>query len=297
MSIVNYDRLHLLIDFDGDIGDSFTLATNIRIRKIRKVEKYAEYTRDSLVPKWGQGLGVGREDRLFFVSECLGTDSGKVKDDLDRLTACLLLFKPDPDLNNRLSSLSTEYGGGGSTPNSALPSIGGAELESGKSSNPSYYLKATELGDFKGYWSRLTANAWHPSLMATVRRLLRLQARVGSDSDEDRLVDAMTAFEALILEGESAKGPTIARRISKLLQYKQTPLEAKAKERLEVAYRLRNDALHDGEFSSANHAAMGTRIDIFLSQIEHYLRKAMFLYVEEMNRGSTKAAIISKFDI
>jgi hypothetical protein len=288
--------MHVLIDFDSDLSELFDLSSNIRIRRIRKVEKFAEYAKDSLVPTWGQGLGIGREGRLFFVSECLGTSSEDDRDELDRLSTCLLLFKPDPKLDNRLSSFETEYGGGGNTPNSSLPVLASEELERGKSSFPSYFLQATELDDFKKFWLRLTPSAWHRTLMATSRRLLRSQARVGRESSEDRLVDLMTAFEALILEGESSKGPTIARRISKLLQYAQATQEQRAKERLELAYRMRNDALHDGQFSASNIAAMGTNTDFFLVEIEQLLRKAMVRYVGQMNLGDSKADIIKKFD-
>lgn len=288
--------MHLLIDFDSDVVESFDLSSTIRIRRIKKVEKYAQYEKGRLVPTWGQGLGIGREGRLFFASECLGTSSEGDREELDRLSACLLLFKPDPKSDNRLSSFETEYGGGGNTANPSLPLLVSGELETGKSTFPTYFLKVTELDDFKKFWLQLTTSAWHRTLIATSRRLLRSQTRVGRESDEDRLVDFMTAFEALILEWESSKAATIGRRISKLLQFPNSTQEQRAKERLELAYKMRNDALHDGQFSAANITAVGTRIDLFLTEIEQLLRKAMFRYVEQMNLGNSKADIIKKFD-
>jgi len=291
-------RIHSLVDFDSDIQNSLDLASGIRIRRIRKEEKYAEYRRGSLVPTWGQGLGIGREGRLFFVTECLTSASTNPKEELDRVTVCLLLFKPNEDSNNKLASFETEYGGGGTTPNSTLPAISKTELDFGAASYPRYSLKSTDFGEFKYFWTQSTANPWHQTFSSTGRRLLRLQARVGTDSDEDRLIDVMTAFEAMILDGEHAKGATIARRISRLLQYPNATSEQYTKGRLEVAYRLRNDIIHDGQFSSANLNTIGNPAAMgrFLTEIEEYLRNAMVRYIVEMNNCKSKADIISKFN-
>ena len=178
-----------------------------------------------------------------------------------------------------------------------LPLIMDEELDNDEPmSFPGYHLEMSDIDSFLKFWSICTQTCWHRSLILAGNRLLQTQTREGDSIREDRLIDLMIACEALVLDGENVKGDNIARRVGKLQKQKMPHLEKEAIDNLKLAYRLRNDAVHDGEFSPERLAKEVPFADRFLMYIEQFLRIGMTNYIELMNQGQSKKQIIQYLD-
>jgi hypothetical protein len=274
-----------MFDFDADVGLTLDLRTTLRIRRITKAEKFSSYLVNDKTEE-GRGFGGGNEGRLFFVADCLNI--GNPKYELDRLTTLLLLFKKETE-GDVLPTFSTEFGGQG-TDLQSLPQIERDEVDTGHSEYPRYFLHASDIEPFKVFWAKHTQVVWQPNLMIASRRLMRMQARVGRDSDEDRLIDIMIGFEALLLsKSDDNKGPLIARRAAKLL--------GKNVEReLRLAYECRNDLVHEGQVNGTLLAEIGMRFERYVVQVESILRSTMLRYIELVNQGLSKNRILEQIE-
>lgn len=277
-------RRHLLFDFDADIDLTFDLTKTLRIRRITKQEKFCTFDDDGK-SKEGYGLGEGNRGRLFFVAEC--SSYGNPKHELDRLATVLLLFKREPK-EGALPTFSIEFGGKGNLESGELQQIHTNQVDQGHNQYSGYFLSANELPSFTTFWNASTSVKWHDTLVVASQRLLRMQSRAGTDSYEDRLIDIMIAFEALVLKREDNKGSMIAHRGAGLLDDSKRHIER----RLKLAYTCRNDLVHDGCISKKVKTRMGMPLDKFVSQTECDLRSSMAKYVELMNTGKTRKSIL-----
>lgn len=278
-------RSHLIFDFDADIDLTLDLTKTLRMRRITKEEKLFSFVDANGETKQGRGLGGGMEGRLFFVSDC--ASYGNPKYELDRLAALLLLFKRKFN-GEGLPSFSTEFGGKGTLESLELPTIHNDEVDLGHCKYPRYFLYSNELKSFTTFWSNLTNRPWHANLGPASRRLIRMQGRFGTDSYEDRLIDSMIAFEALLLRKEDEKGATIAHRSAGLLGGPNWQV----KRRLRLAYECRNDLVHDGQVAKEKFNRMRMLFERFVSQVEGDLRSSMLKYIELMNSGNSKRSIL-----
>jgi hypothetical protein len=274
-----------MLDFDAAISVTLDLTKTLRIRRITKEEKFYSFEDQNGETKQGRGLGGGNEGRLFFVADC--ASYGNPRFELDRLATLLLLFRRETDDGN-LPTFSTEFGGKGALGSAQLPPIDRGDIDPGHNKYPGYFLRANELKPFLVFWSNSTSGVWHANLVPASRRLIRMQSRRGTDSLEDRLIDSMIAFEALLLKRDDDKGPTIAHRTAQLLG----DSNGQVKRKLKLAYECRNDLVHDGQVSKEKLTRIGTLFERFVSQIEGDLRCSMVKYIELMNNGCSKKTIL-----
>lgn len=231
------------------------------------------------------GLEEAGRGGSFFVADYVSY--GNPKYELDRLAALLLLFKKEAN-GEYLPSFSMEFGGKGSLESLELPTILKDEVDPGHCQYPRYFLHSNELEPFLIFWSNLTKKIWHANLVPASRRLILMQSRFGTDSLEDRLIDSMIAFEALLLRREDEKGPTIAHRTAGLLG----GTRGQVRDRVKLAYECRNDLVHDGEVAKKHRTRIGMPFERFVSQVEGDLRSSMLKYIELMNNGSSKKSIL-----
>ena len=282
--------MQALYHFHGDMWDALTLNNQLRIRRVKKSEKqsYGElYEKD-------HGLGWGLEGPLSFVVECVSQTWRESEEMMKRLTICLLLFKRDIS-GNRLPWFRLGSRGSELRQSSQLPRVADEELDHESMRFPGYRLEIPDFDAFRLFWTTCNQTSWHRSLFVAGNRLLRVQVREGDTVLEDRLIDLMIACEALVLEGEDKKGKNIAHRIGKLQKQQMSHLEKRAIEELELAYRLRNDVVHDGEFSKKN-MAQASFPDKFVMFVEQYLRIGLINYIDLMSRGQSKSQIIQYLD-
>jgi len=95
----------------------------------------------------------------------------------------------------------------------------------------------------------MTVPSWPSYVMFAVKRLLRAQERETLQQQEDRLLDLMIICEVMILLNEPwRKGEKVAMRMAKL-QNDSSNL-GRNRYLFKLAYKLRNDILHDGRFSA-----------------------------------------------
>ena len=209
------------------------------------------------------------------------------------------MFKPDFIGNNELSwFVQSDFRRAQTAWTSTLPTINSSDLEplslTGRGGWLQYVLDPGESATFSQFWAVMTSANWPEYLRAAARRLIRAQGRRGFERDEDRLVDLVIGFEALVLKkNEHRKQHKMATRFSNLIGGGQrTQIEAD----LNLAYDLRNDAVHDGYFDP-NHIARipryPTPVPTFIMHIEQYLRKGMKNYVTLNNNGQSKNQIIA----
>jgi hypothetical protein len=267
------------------------LGENLRIRAISKLEKYPPEQDE--MGRWSEGSGWGLEkgyDSLFFVVDCLGPNQSDTGREITRLGACLLMFKTDPRVSTEIPRFELAYLGKiGVEYSIRLPSLDYAALEKINlvaQSGPyvQYLLNLKEQDSFLKFWTRMTSNVWTPNLMWAARRLLRAQHRVGEEHD-DKLIDLVIALEALVLnKKERDKQKNLSSRAGKL-QKLSDHLEKRAIEELFLAYDLRNDAVHDGIFSSANLSKVGGSnfLPSYITRIERYVRVGMRNYLAMAN--------------
>lgn len=143
----------------------------------------------------------------------------------------------------------------------------------------------------------MTTNPWPPNLMWAARRLLRAQHRVGEEQD-DKLIDLVIALEALLLnKKERDKQNNLSSRAAKL-QRLTGHFHKSATDELFLAYDLRNDAVHDGQFSSANLAKIGGSdfLQRYITYLERYVRVSMRNYIKMLNQRLSKDQIIQQLD-
>lgn len=279
--------------FDADIYTTLTLSDQLRIRRVKKYEKqsYGELSDED------HGLGWGLEGPLSFVLECVSrtSTSHEAEEVMKKLAISLLLFKHDMDLDNRLPWLRLGRGSSRIWQSDQLPLLWDEELDHESMQFPGYRLGIPDIDTFLAFWTTCNQTSWHRSLLVAGKRLLQVQARVGEAVLEDRLIDLMIACEALVLDGENEKGKNIAHRVGKLQKEKISHLEKRATEELGLAYRLRNDLVHDGEISSSN-LAQAPFLEDFVMHIEQYLRIGMVNYIDLMKQGQSKNQIIQCLD-
>ena len=137
-------------------------------------------------------------------------------------------------------------------------------------------LSGADVDSFIKFWAKLTENEWPHNLLAASKRLLRAQHRTFFDL-EDKLIDMIIAFEALIIgKYEKKKRSKAAFRIPKM-QGLTNKFEKICRDDIKNAYDLRNDAVHDGFFSKINrskaHASNKLFLNRFILKIEQYLRE------------------------
>jgi hypothetical protein len=265
--------------FDAEIVKDFTLDDQLRIRRVKKSE----------VIDWGVG------GPLSFVLDCVSRTSREGEEAMKRLATSLLLFKRDLGIENRLPWFRLERGDDSVWGSDHLPPVRDEELDHKPMSYSGYRLGIGDIDTFRTFWSTCNQTSWHRSLLVAGNRLLQVQARESGTVLEDRLIDLMIACEALVLDREGDKGEKIAHRVGKLQKAKMPHLEEEAAKDLKLAYRLRNDVVHDGEFCSFNlaQAAFPWR---FVTYVEQYLRIGMVNYIELMNQGQSKKQIIQHLD-
>jgi hypothetical protein len=278
------------------------LSQNLRIRAISKLEKYPP--EEDETGGWNEGCGWGLEkgyDSLFFVVDCLGASSSDTSREITRLAACLLMYKTDPTVSIEIPRFELSYWGRRANEYSGrLPSLNYGALEEinllGQSGPLVLYLLGFQEQDpFLKFWTKMTSNVWTPNLMWAARRLLRAQHRVGEEQD-DKLIDLVIALEALVLsKKERDKQKNLSSRAGRL-QGLTGHLEKRAIDELFLAYDLRNDAVHDGLFSSANLSRVGGSdfLQRYITYIERYVRVGMRNYLEMANQGLSKDQIIQQ---
>jgi len=286
-----YDlRIRAANYFDADITKTLNIENYLRIRRVKKQEKYSY----GKLTDPDHGFGWGLEGPLSFVFECILPTFDETRLAIRKLATTLLLFKRDKKSTNELQwfRLGLEGSQMVQTPN--FPVIS-ERLDDEKMDFSGYALHLWEIDDFKTFWKTCTLSVWHPSFCVSSNRLLRLQERVGDTVWEDRLIDMMIACEALVLEGEDEKGKLIAHRVGKLQKTPQ--MESRIMDWLRLGYRIRNDIVHDGQVSSSNLAQLPTRLfEEFVLEIEQYLRLGMVNYIDLMNKAMTKHDIVLYLD-
>lgn len=270
----------MLSYFDAEIIKDFALDNQLRIRRVKKSE----------MPDWGLG------GPLSFVVECVSRNSCDGGKTIKKLAASLLLFKHNyPELKKDLPWFRLRWGSSTMWGSSELPSIENEDLDNEPMLYSGYHLGWSEMDDFRTFWATCNQVDWHRSLVVAGNRLLKVQARVGDAVLEDRPNDLMIACEALVLDGKNGKGKNIAHRVGKLQKQQMPHLEKEAIDDLGLAYRLRNDTVHDGEFSSSNLAQVPF-LERFVMSVEQYLRIGMVNYIDLMNQGQSKNQIIEYLD-
>jgi len=279
--------------FDADIRTALTLSDQLRIRRVKKSEKqsYGEFGDND------QGLGWGFGGPLSFVLECVSPTQREGEETMKKLAVCLLLFKHDMGLDDRLPWFRLVRGRSGYWQSDHLPPLTDEELDDEAMRFPGYRLGIADIDAFRTFWATCSKTSWHKSLLLAGSRLLLVQARRDETALEDRLIDLMIACEALVIEDkkEDKKRTKIARRVGKLQEEQIPHLAKRASEELGLAYRLRNDLVHQGEFSSEN-LAEAAFPDQFVMYIEQYLRIGMANYIDLMNQGKSKNQIIQYLD-
>jgi hypothetical protein len=286
-------RLHY---FDAEVSSTLDLSSQLRIRRVKKSEK------ESYGELWDEdhGLGWGLDGPLSFVIDCVARNARDVRETINKLAVALLLFKHyDRPLHDRLAWFRLRWGGGSLWQPDQLPLIRSEEMADADESTSfyGYHLKVSDISSFQIFWNTCSKTSWHKSLLLAGSRLLLVQAREDETALEDRLIDLMIACEALVIEDkkEEQKRTKIACRVGKLQKEQIPHLEKRASEELDLAYRLRNDLVHQGEFSSEN-LAEAAFPDQFVMYIEQYLRVAMVNYIDLMNQGKSKNQIIQYLD-
>lgn len=281
--------MQALYYFDADVG--LTLSNQLRIRRVKKSEKqsFGELG-DS-----NRGLGWGLEGPLSFVLECVSRTSRESDATMKKLGISLLLFKHDIGLNNELPWFRLSWGGWRTWQSDQLPALKIEDLDHESMPFPGYRLTLGDVDRFRTFWAACNQPSWHSSFFVAGNRLLRARAREGDGVLEDRLIDLMIACEALVLDGEKEKGKNIAHRVGTLQKESMAHLEARAIAELGLAYKLRNDVVHDGKFSPSNMATVPFP-EQFITHIEQYLRIGMVNYIDMMNKGQSKSQIIQYLD-
>jgi hypothetical protein len=282
-------NVQALYYFDADIG--LNLSNQLRIRRVMKSEKQSYGELDDS----DRGLGWGLEGPLSFVLECVSPTSREGGATMKKLAISLLLFKHDVGLNNELPWFRLSWGRGRTWQSDQLPALKDEDLDHESMLFPGYRLTLGDVDRFRTFWGTCNQPSWHSSFFVAGNRLLRARAREGDGVLEDRLIDLMIACEALVLDGENEKGKNIAHRVGKLQKQPVAHLEARAFTELGLAYKLRNDVVHDGKFSPSNMAAVPFP-EQFITYIEQYLRIGMVNYLDLMNKGQSKIQIIQYLD-
>jgi len=132
----------------------------------------------------------------------------------------------------------------------------------------------TKINEMKGSWKHVAEKPWPDQAILAGKRLLWVKAR---REYEDKLVDLMIAFEALLLKRyEREKGELIARRAARLIETDTSILKNTCNE-LSTAYQLRNDIVHEGapDFTRLK----GYFFERFVEFVEVYLRRTLQEFV------------------
>jgi hypothetical protein len=274
------------------------LNPTVRIRQITNTEKYATGDNPAQPNQKGRGWGLENGyETLFFVVDWLSTKMPQ-NDEITRACSSLLMFKPDAFCNELPWFDQADFGGAQYTHYTSLPSIDHNDVEQLKPAKSGMWLKyVLDVGEdtqFLKFWTLMMSADWPRNLTAAGRRLMRAQRRRGFDRDEDRLIDLIIGFEALVLnKNERRKQERMSSRFANLIGgSKRQQIE----DDLGLAYDLRNDAVHDGYFDPQDLAripAYPTPILTFIMHIEEYLRKGMIKYVNLNNSGQSKSQIIT----
>jgi hypothetical protein len=158
-----------------------------------------------------------------------------------------------------------------------------------------YVFSEEEAAGFAGFWP------WYRDATTIAGRTVSLALRrfnmaYARGSDEDRLVDFMIAFEALLLQNERSKRRILANRVAALLS--ENPDERTAiREELEAAYEQRNKILHDGEADKSLSLGDGTGVTLgqLNARVEERLRGAIQAAMKREPRQD-KAGLVEELD-
>jgi hypothetical protein len=278
-------------------ANELNLSPTVRIRQITNTEKYM--TGDVPNRPEQRGYGWGFEHgypNSFFVVDWLRTSPDQ-NDETVRVSASLLMFKADVIGMELPWFIQAEFRSWQATSRSVLPDIDPTDLEPLSAANTGtrfpYVLNSGEEAQFTDFWRTTTSSRWEANLIAASRRLIRAQRRMGFESDEDKIIDLVISFEALVLnKNERGKQRNLASRFSNLVGGSQ---QQQIESDLLLAYDLRNDAVHDGLLDPTHLAQLPNHplaLTVFLANVENYLRKGMRNYVTFINSGESKNQII-----
>jgi len=156
-----------------------------------------------------------------------------------------------------------------------------------------YTLTEAEPVEFRSFWDtfgKIYLRKPTP-LSVAIRRFNYAYER---DEIEDKLVDYMIAFEAMLTNRkEKSKGRLIARRVGKLIETDASILK-KIRSELWTAYQLRNDIVHEG---APNFARLkGRSFERFVEIVEEYLRRTLKEFLVKSISGVDKRAIVASLD-
>jgi hypothetical protein len=281
--------------FDADITNELSLSGSVGIRRVKKQEKYSY---GKLTDK-NHGYGWGNEGPISFVFECVASNGEEARSTLRKLATTLLVFKRDLIANDQLPWFRVSFGGSRGSESPNRPLLKSEELDDEKMDRHSRYysLSITDIDDFKKFWAKCSQTTWHPTLLVTGGRLVMSQHRVGAAAFEDKLIDVMIGCEALVLSGSDRdKGDPIAERLGKLQSGKAFS-DDYARRSLRVAYKLRNDVVHQGILSNSQLLDLPTaRFPDFVVHVERMLRGGIDSYIDLMNQGKSKMDIIEYLD-
>ena len=115
-------------------------------------------------------------------------------------------------------------------------------------------------------------------------------------SDEDRLVDFIIAFEALLLNRDYQKKRRLATRVAQLLG--KNPVERGViREEVEAGYQQRNNIVHDGEVDANLTVGTATRVPLaeLNPRVEERLRGAIRRVIE-LQPQYDKVGLIKELD-
>jgi hypothetical protein len=161
-----------------------------------------------------------------------------------------------------------------------------------------YTLEPTEVNQFKSFWKQVRASATPLQILIAGRRLIATMERRNL---QDKLLDLMIAFECVVCTSKDykKKNRPIQERISALLA--GTPQWVKQiKQELDFGYKLRNDIVHEGEFSGGTikklNQDLGVSVENLCMFLEDILRDTLKSWLMLIASGycSTKFDLIAK---
>lgn len=173
-------RVRAVDYFNVDVKNTLTIENYLRIRRVKKQEKYSYGKLTDL----DHGLGWGLDGPISFVFECLLPTPEETRLAIRKLATTLLLFKRDKQSSNEMHWFRLGVEGSQTVQYPTFPAIDEG-LDDEKMLFPGYVLQLSEIDAFKSFWKTCTQSVWHPSFHVSSSRLLRLQERVGDTVWED----------------------------------------------------------------------------------------------------------------
>ena len=160
-----------------------------------------------------------------------------------------------------------------------------------------YTLEPTEVDQFKSFWKQVNASTMPSQILIAGRRLIATMERRNL---QDKLLDLMAVFECVVCTSkDEQKNQPIQERISKLLA--GTPSWVKLiKQEIDFGYKLRNDIVHEGEFSADRtkqlNLDLGISVEHLCMYLENILRDTLKSWLMLIASGycGTKSDLIAK---